>query len=38
MPILWYGFVRNTFEGVPEGDRIKKNQAKIAEIEAQYKE
>ncbi len=38
MPIIWFAFVRNTFEGVPEGDRIKKNQAKIAEIEAQYKD
>ncbi len=38
MPILWYGFERNRFEGVPEGDRIKANQAKIAEIEAQYKD
>ena len=38
MPILWYAFVRNTFEGVPEGDKIKQNQAKIAEIEAQYKD
>jgi amino acid transporter len=38
MPILWYGFERNRFEGVPEGDKIKQNQAKIAEIEAQYKD
>ena len=22
MPILWYGFERNRFEGVPEGDKI----------------
>jgi len=38
MPILWFAFVRNTFEGVPEGDKIKQNQARIAEIEAQYKD
>jgi amino acid transporter len=38
MPILWFAFVRNTFEGVPEGDKIKENQKKIAEIEAQYKD
>jgi amino acid transporter len=38
MPILWYGFERNRFQGVPEGDRIKENQAKIAEIEARYKD
>jgi amino acid transporter len=38
MPILWYGFERNRFEGVPEGDKIKQNQAKIAEIESHYKD
>jgi amino acid transporter len=38
MPILWYGFERNRFEGVPEGDKIKANQAKIAEIESKYKD
>jgi amino acid transporter len=38
MPILWFAFVRNTFEGVPEGDKIRENQKKIAEIEAQYKD
>ncbi len=38
MPIVWYGFERNRFEGVPEGDKIKERQAKIAEIEKQYGE
>lgn len=38
MVIMWYGFERNRFEGVPEGDRIKENQKKIAEIEAKYKD
>lgn len=39
LPIIWYGFGENKrFEGVPEGDRIKANQAKIAEIEAKYKD
>jgi amino acid transporter len=38
MPIVWFAFVRNTFEGVPEGDRIRENQKKIAEIEAKYKD
>jgi len=28
----------NRFEGVPEGDKIKENQKKIAEIEARYKD
>jgi len=36
MPILWYGFVRNRFEGVPEGDKIKQRQKMIADIESKY--
>ncbi len=38
MPILWYGFVRNRFEGVPEGDRIAQRQKMIAEVEKKYGE
>ena len=39
LPIIWFVFGENKrFEGVPEGDRIKENQKKIAEIEAQYKD
>jgi amino acid transporter len=38
MVIIWYAFERNRFEGVPEGEKIKANQAKIAEIEARYKD
>jgi amino acid transporter len=38
MVIMWYGFERNRFEGVPEGDKIKENQKKIAEIEKKYKD
>lgn len=38
MPILWYGFVRNRFEGVPEGEKIKQRQKLIAEIEKKYGE
>jgi len=36
MPILWYGFVRNRFEGVPEGEKIAQRQKMIAEIEKKY--
>jgi amino acid transporter len=38
MPIIWYAFERNRFEGVPEGDKIKERQKMIADIEAQYKD
>jgi amino acid transporter len=38
MPILWYAFIRNRFEGVPEGERIVQRQKLIAEIEEQYGE
>lgn len=38
MVILWYGFERNRFEGVPEGEKIKERQKMIAEIEKKYGE
>jgi amino acid transporter len=38
MPIIWYAFERNRFEGVPEGDKIKERQKMIADIEKQYGE
>ncbi|MBI5823015.1 MAG: amino acid permease [Chloroflexi bacterium] len=38
MPIVWYGFERNRFEGVPEGDKIKERQKMIADIEKKYGE
>jgi amino acid transporter len=38
MPIVWYGFERNRFEGVPEGEKIKERQKMIAEIEKKYGE
>ena len=38
MVVLWYGFERNRFEGVPEGDKIAERQKMIAEIEKQYGE
>jgi amino acid transporter len=38
MVVVWYAFVRNTFEGVPEGSKIKERQKMIADIEAQYKD
>jgi amino acid transporter len=36
MPIVWFAGVRNRFEGVPEGDKIKQRQKMIAEVEKQY--
>jgi amino acid transporter len=36
LPILWFTFEKNRFEGVPEGERIEKRQKLIAEIEAKY--
>ena len=36
LPILWYAFERNRFQGVPEGDRITERQKMIAEIEKKY--
>jgi amino acid transporter len=38
LPILWYGFERNRFEGVPTGDKITERQKLIADIEKQYKD
>ena len=39
LPIVWFVFGENKrFEGVPEGDKIKENQKKIAETEAKYKD
>ncbi len=36
LPILWFAFVRNTFEGIPEGERIKQRQKMIAEVESTF--
>lgn len=38
MAVLWFAFENKRFQGPPTGDRIKENQKKIAEIEAQYKD
>jgi hypothetical protein len=38
MPIVWYAFERNRFEGVPEGEKIVQRQKMIAEIEKKYGE
>ncbi len=38
MPIIWYAFERNRFEGVPEGDKIAQRQKMIAEVEKKYGE
>ena len=38
MPIIWYAFERNRFEGVPQGDKIAKRQKMIADIEKKYGE
>lgn len=38
MPIIWFAFERNRFEGVPEGDKIRERQKMIADIEKQYGE
>ena len=38
LPIVWYAFERNRFEGVPEGEKIKERQKMIAEIEKKYGE
>ena len=38
MPIIWYAFERNRFEGVPEGEKIAQRQKMIAEIEKKYGE
>jgi len=36
--IFWFAFEKNRFQGPPTGERVKEMQAKIAEIEAQYKD
>jgi amino acid transporter len=38
LPIVWYAFERNRFEGVPEGDKIRERQKMIADIEKKYGE
>jgi amino acid transporter len=38
LPTVWFAGVRNIFEGIPTGDKIKQNQAKIAEIEKKFGE
>ena len=38
MPIVWYAFERNRFEGVPEGEKITARQTMITEIEKKYGE
>jgi hypothetical protein len=38
MPIVWYAFERNRFEGVPEGEKIAQRQKLIADIEKKYGE
>jgi len=38
MPIIWYAFERNRFEGVPEGEKIAQRQKMIAEVEKKYGE
>lgn len=38
MPIVWYVFERNRFEGVPEGEKIVQRQKMNAEIERKYGE
>jgi amino acid transporter len=38
MPIIWYAFERNRFEGVPEGEKIAQRQKMIADIEKKYGE
>jgi amino acid transporter len=38
LPILWFAGIKNTFEGVPTGEKIKERQKLIADIEAKYKD
>jgi amino acid transporter len=38
LPILWFAFEKNRFEGVPMGDKIKERQKMIAETEKKYKD
>lgn len=36
--VVWFGFERNRFEGIPEGDKIAERQKMIADIEKKYGE
>jgi len=38
LPILWFAFVKNSFAGVPQGEKIKERQKMIAETEKKYKD
>ncbi len=38
LPILWFSGINKTFEGVPQGEKIKERQKMIAEIEKKYAE
>ena len=38
LPIVWFAGINKSFEGVPQGAKIKERQKMIAEIEAKYKD
>ena len=38
LPILWFAGINKSFEGVPQGEKIKERQKMIAEIEKKYGE
>ena len=38
LPILWFAGMNKSFEGVPQGEKIKERQKMIAEIEKKYGE
>lgn len=38
MVVVWFGFERNRFQGIPEGDKIAERQKMIAEIEKKFGE
>jgi hypothetical protein len=38
LPILWVAGINKSFEGVPQGEKIKERQKLIAEIEKKYGE
>jgi len=38
LPILWFAFEKNRFEGVPTGDKIAQRQKMISEVEKKYGE
>jgi amino acid transporter len=38
LPILWFAGIRNSFEGVPTGEKIKERQKMITQIESKYKD